>query len=111
MFAVETCILPVATKVRFNSSLITAGHCGARVVVMPVPTSIRHGGPSCFDKVKYGVSIGFVVGLSTGAIFGTFTGIRYGLRGRELLTTLGKIMLQTGGTFGVFMGIGSAIRC
>ena len=73
---------------------------------------VRHsGGPSCFERVKYGAAIGFAVGISTGAIFGTVAGIRYGLRGRELLSQLGKVMLQTGGTFGVFMGVGSAIRC
>lgn len=72
----------------------------------------RHSrGPSCFDRVKFGAMIGFAVGASTGAIFGTFTGIRYGLRGRVLLSQLGKVILQTGGTFGIFMGIGSAIRC
>ena len=55
--------------------------------------------------------IGGAVGLSIGAIFGTVAGIKYGLRGRELITNLGKVMIQTGGTFGTFMGIGSAIRC
>ena len=55
--------------------------------------------------------IGGAVGLSIGAIFGTAAGIKYGLRGRELITNLGKVMMQTGGTFGTFMGIGSAIRC
>lgn len=67
--------------------------------------------PSCFDRVKFGAMIGIAVGVSTGAIFGTYTGIRYGLRGRELFTQLGKVMLQSGGTFGAFMSIGSAIRC
>ncbi len=69
------------------------------------------GGVSCFDKIKYGAMIGGAVGLSIGAIFGTVAGIKYGLRGRELITNLGKVMIQTGGTFGTFMGIGSAIRC
>ena len=81
---------------------------------MSVMPPVQHGysrGPSCFERIKYGAMIGFAVGLSTGAIFGTFGGIRYGLRGRELLTLLGKTMLQTGGTFGVFMAIGSGIRC
>lgn len=36
---------------------------------------------------------------------------RYGLRGRELVSSIGKIMLQGGGTFGVFMSVGTAIRC
>jgi len=36
---------------------------------------------------------------------------RYGLRGRELLNTVGKTMVQGGGTFGTFMAIGTGIRC
>lgn len=37
--------------------------------------------------------------------------IRLGMRGRELISSVGKIMLQGGGTFGVFMSVGTAIRC
>ncbi|KAA0186357.1 hypothetical protein HAZT_HAZT000781 [Hyalella azteca] len=73
--------------------------------------------------------MGFSVGLATGALFGGFTAIsliqssnygtdnkfyfvtRYGLRGRELVGNVGKVMLQSGGTFGTFMAIGSGIRC
>ena len=33
------------------------------------------------------------------------------MRGRELLSNVGKTMVQGGGTFGTFMAIGSAIRC
>lgn len=36
---------------------------------------------------------------------------RYGLRGRELINNVGKVMLQGGGTFGTFMAIGTGIRC
>lgn len=36
---------------------------------------------------------------------------RQGLRGRELINTVGKIMVQGGGTFGTFMAIGTGIRC
>lgn len=36
---------------------------------------------------------------------------RYGLRGRELVNSVGKVMLQGGGTFGTFMAIGTGIRC
>ena len=35
---------------------------------------------------------------------------RQGLRGRELINTVGKIMVQGGGTFGTFMSIGTGIR-
>lgn len=36
---------------------------------------------------------------------------RYGLRGRDLINNVGKVMLQGGGTFGTFMAIGTGIRC
>ncbi|XP_066268708.1 reactive oxygen species modulator 1-like [Branchiostoma lanceolatum] len=68
-------------------------------------------GPSCFDRVKLGFGIGFAVGISAGALFGTFASLRMGLRGREFLGQVGKTMMQSGGTFGVFMSIGTGIRC
>lgn len=37
--------------------------------------------------------------------------IRYGLRGKELINSVGKVMIQGGGTFGTFMAIGTGIRC
>jgi len=36
---------------------------------------------------------------------------RYGLRGKELFSNIGKVMIQGGGTFGTFMAIGTGIRC
>ncbi|THD24694.1 Reactive oxygen species modulator [Fasciola hepatica] len=67
--------------------------------------------PSCFDRIKYGFMMGFCVGVASGAIFGGFSCLRFGLRGRELLQTVGKGMIQGGGTFGMFMAVGTAIRC
>lgn len=69
------------------------------------------GGISCWDRVKYGFMLGATVGASVGALYGAFAGLRFGLRGRELFSNLGKAVMQTGGTFGVFMAVGSAIRC
>lgn len=40
-----------------------------------------------------------------------FDYFRYGLRGRELVNNVGKVMLQGGGTFGTFMAIGTGLRC
>ncbi|KAB7504729.1 UNVERIFIED_CONTAM: hypothetical protein RMT77_010136 [Armadillidium vulgare] len=68
-------------------------------------------GPSCWDKVKLGFMMGFTVGIATGSLFGGFTAIRYGLRGKELVASVGKVMMQSGGTFGTFMAIGAGIRC
>ncbi|CAF0859638.1 unnamed protein product [Adineta ricciae] len=80
-----------------------------------VPTGYTSGGqmnkPSCFDRVKLGFTMGFTVGMVTGIVFGGFTALRHGLRGRELLSTVGKSVISAGGTFGTFMAIGSAIRC
>ncbi|XP_043471577.1 reactive oxygen species modulator 1 [Leptopilina heterotoma] len=68
-------------------------------------------GPTCWDRIKMGFTMGFCVGLASGAIFGGFTALRSGMRGRELVNNMGKIMIQSGGTFGTFMAIGSGIRC
>uniref|UniRef100_A0A1Q3FGK0 Reactive oxygen species modulator 1 n=1 Tax=Culex tarsalis TaxID=7177 RepID=A0A1Q3FGK0_CULTA len=67
--------------------------------------------PSCFDRMKTGFTIGFCVGMASGALFGGFSALRYGLRGRELINNVGKVMIQGGGTFGTFMAIGTGIRC
>ena len=83
---------------------------------------------SCFDKVKMGFGMGFCIGklnkltlfmkhllvnlgMATGVLLGGFQALRFGLRGRELVGTVGKSMLQAGGSFGVFMGVGTALRC
>ncbi|XP_062556205.1 reactive oxygen species modulator 1 [Armigeres subalbatus] len=67
--------------------------------------------PSCVDRMKTGFTIGFCVGMASGALFGGFSALRYGLRGRELINNVGKTMIQGGGTFGTFMAIGTGIRC
>jgi hypothetical protein len=79
----------------------------------PPPSGYAHGGqgPTCWDRVKTGFFIGFCVGLASGALFGGFSALRYGLRGRELVNTVGKTMIQGGGTFGTFMAVGTGIRC
>lgn len=79
---------------------------------MPAPPSAygQHG-PSCFDKVKTGFMMGFCVGLGAGALFGGLGSLRMGFRRTELITQVGKAMIQGGGTFGTFMAIGSGIRC
>ncbi|WP_395241797.1 MGR2/ROMO1 family protein, partial [Salmonella sp. s51933] len=66
---------------------------------------------SCFDRVKMGFMIGCAVGMSAAGLFGTYAALRAGLRGRELMGMIGKTMAQGGGTFGVFMSVGTAIRC
>ena len=79
---------------------------------MPVAASGGHGGgQSCFDRVKMGFMMGMTVGMCSGALFGGFGALRMGMRGKELVQTVGKVMVQGGGTFGTFMSIGTGIRC
>ena len=40
------------------------------------PASYGQGGPTCFDKMKMGFTIGFCVGLASGALFGGFSALR-----------------------------------
>lgn len=84
--------------------------CNRNTMPVPVQGAYQRG-PSCWDRVKMGFTIGFCVGMASGALFGGFSALRYGLRGRELIQSVGKVMLQGGGTFGTFMSIGTAIRC
>jgi len=82
------------------------------LIIMPIPSqSYGQQGPSCWDRTKIGFGLGFCVGMTSGFLFGGFTALRYGMRGRELMSNVGKTMVQGGGTFGTFMAIGSAIRC
>ncbi|KAG6798239.1 reactive oxygen species modulator 1 [Apis florea] len=78
---------------------------------MPAVPGMYQQAPSCWDRVKLGFMIGFCVGMASGVLFGGYSIVRYGLRGRELINNVGKAMLQGGGTFGTFMAIGSGIRC
>lgn len=43
-----------------------------------VPGSIygSQQGPTCFDKMKMGFTIGFCVGMASGALFGGFSALR-----------------------------------
>jgi hypothetical protein len=52
-----------------------------------------------------------VKGMTTGLLFGGFQAFRFGLRGRELASMLAKSMGQQGGSFALFMSVGTALRC
>ncbi|XP_025417862.1 reactive oxygen species modulator 1 [Sipha flava] len=81
---------------------------------MPVPSSSYYGGmqkPSCYDRVSNSFMMGATIGITIGMLFGGLGGLRSGFRGRELISKMGKTMLQSGGTFGTFMGVGAALRC
>lgn len=45
---------------------------------MPMPSSaFGQQGPTCFDKMKTGFTIGFCVGMASGALFGGFSALRW----------------------------------
>ncbi|VDM62299.1 unnamed protein product [Angiostrongylus costaricensis] len=67
--------------------------------------------PTCFQKVRLGFMMGCMIGGATGVLIGGFSGLRMGLRGKELITQTGKIVAQSGGSFGVFMSIAQLLRC
>ncbi|XP_051028210.1 reactive oxygen species modulator 1-like [Acomys russatus] len=67
--------------------------------------------PSCFNRVKMGFVTGCAVGMAAGALFSTFSCLRIGMQGQELMGGIGKTMMQSGGTFGTFMATGMGIRC
>ncbi|KAN0069881.1 Reactive mitochondrial oxygen species modulator 1 domain containing protein [Elaphomyces granulatus] len=81
---------------------------------MPVVAGPAQGrGPSTFDKMKMGAMMGGSVGLIMGFIIGktcTVTIFQYGAGQNGVMRTLGKYMLGSGATFGLFMSIGSVIR-
>ncbi|CAL2033125.1 unnamed protein product [Caenorhabditis brenneri] len=82
---------------------------------MPVPagySAVPHGsGPSCLTKIQTGLMMGAMIGGATGILLGGFMGFRAGLRGKELLLQCGKTVAQSGGSFGVFMGVAQGLRC
>ncbi|CAB3411420.1 unnamed protein product [Caenorhabditis bovis] len=82
---------------------------------MPVPSGYHAVGqqqqPSCFTKIRMGLMMGAMIGGATGVLLGGFMGFRMGLRGKELLIQTGKTVAQSGGSFGVFMGVAQGLRC
>ncbi|XP_060028278.1 reactive oxygen species modulator 1-like [Erinaceus europaeus] len=79
---------------------------------MPVAVGpYRQSQLSCFDLVKMGFVMGCAVGMAAGALFGTFSCLRIGMQGWELMGGIRKTMMQSGGTFGTFVAIGVGIRC
>ncbi|KAF4012697.1 hypothetical protein G4228_004289 [Cervus hanglu yarkandensis] len=65
--------------------------------------------PSCFNCMKMGFVMGCSVGMAAGALFGTFSCLRMGMWGRELMGSIRKTMMQSDSTFGTFMAIGMGI--
>ncbi|KYQ91183.1 reactive oxygen species modulator [Tieghemostelium lacteum] len=65
----------------------------------------------CWESIKMGFTMGAAVGSVFGFLVGSISLFGRRIKGRMLFFNLGKITLQLAGTFGVFMGIGGALRC
>ncbi|VDO72103.1 unnamed protein product [Heligmosomoides polygyrus] len=61
--------------------------------------------PTCFQKIRLGFMMGCMIRGATGVPLGGFLAFRMGLRGREMLIQIGKIVTQSGGSFGIFMSM------
>ncbi|KAK6017460.1 reactive oxygen species modulator 1 family protein [Ostertagia ostertagi] len=55
--------------------------------------------------------MGCMIGGATGVLIGGFSAFRMGLRGKEMLIQTGKIVAQSGGSFGIFMSVAQGLRC
>ncbi|KHJ91103.1 hypothetical protein OESDEN_09038 [Oesophagostomum dentatum] len=74
-------------------------------------SGVPSGQPTCFQKIRLGFMMGCMIGGATGVLIGGFAGLRMGLRGKELLIQTGKIVAQSGGSFGIFMSVAQGLRC
>jgi len=54
--------------------------------------------------------MGALLGSVIGVLLGGFGGMRAGLRGRDLVKFVGRNVITSGGSFGFFLSIGTAIR-
>ncbi|SAM02947.1 hypothetical protein [Absidia glauca] len=66
--------------------------------------------PSTVEKMKMGATMGGIVGLCVGFVFGGITIIRFGGGKKGAISTLSQYMVGSAASFGFFMSIGSVIR-
>ncbi|KDE05859.1 hypothetical protein MVLG_03802 [Microbotryum lychnidis-dioicae p1A1 Lamole] len=78
----------------------------------PPPKALPPGAeePSVWSKLKMGATMGTMVGLTIGFLFGSFAILRNGAGPRGFLPSLSTYMLSSAATFGFFMSIGTVIR-
>ncbi|SCV72748.1 BQ2448_4285 [Microbotryum intermedium] len=78
----------------------------------PPPKALPPGAeePTVWSKLKMGATMGTMVGLTIGFLFGSFAILRNGAGPRGFLPSLSTYMLSSAATFGFFMSIGTVIR-
>jgi hypothetical protein len=65
----------------------------------------------CWARFKMGALMGGSVGACIGVLLGTMSVIKYGHGGNGYLRSVGKLAVQSGASFALFMAIGAGIRC
>ncbi|XP_034876123.1 reactive oxygen species modulator 1-like [Mirounga leonina] len=70
----------------------------------------RQSQPSYFNHVKMGFMMGYAVGMAAGMFLGTFSCLRIGMWGWELMDGIRKTMMQSGGIFNIFVAMRMGIQ-
>ncbi|KAJ1506020.1 subunit of TIM23 translocase complex [Coelomomyces lativittatus] len=76
------------------------------------PVQVRHAPqqPTIWDKLKMGATMGGLVGLGIGFVFGNVQYLAYGSRGRGYFRSLASAMGTSAASFAFFMAIGTVVR-
>lgn len=89
-----------ASPAWLRSGLGQRGDPGGLCFLSQMPVTVGPYGqsqPSCFDRVKMGFMMGFAVGMAAGALFGTFSCLRYTEETGIMTAMVGEKRPRSGG--------------